>query len=169
MFTPRDHNEGRSHNIKTDNSSFAWVGQFEYLGSKLTNQNSTQEEIKSRLKSENISYYSVQNLLPSTLLSKNIKIEIYRTIIVPVVLYECETWLLILRWECRLRFLRIRLKLPIPGSTPGTGFPDMYGLYLKPIYIFYKGSNRQATSVLLNRQIPALGPPLSNSCCRCVA
>jgi len=42
---------------------------------------------------------SVQNLLPSSLLYKNIKIKIYRTIILPVVLYGCETWLLKMREE----------------------------------------------------------------------
>jgi len=45
----------------------------------------------------------VQNLLSSSLLSKNLKIKIYRTIILPVVLYGCETWLLTLRDEGRLR------------------------------------------------------------------
>ena len=165
----RDQNAGRSHNIKTDNSSFARVVQFEYLGTNLTNQNSTQKEIKSRLKSENAYYCSVRNLLPSTLLSKYIKIKIYRTIIMPVVSYGCETWFLTLKYECRLRFLRIGLKLPVPVSTPGTGFPDMYGFYLNIIYIFNKGSHQQAKSVLLTLQIPGLEPPLSNSCCRCVA
>jgi len=41
--------------------------------------------------------------LSSSLLSKNVKIKIYRTIILPVVLYGSETWSLILRKECRLR------------------------------------------------------------------
>jgi len=45
----------------------------------------------------------VQNLLSSRLLSKNLKIKIYRTIILPVVLYGCETWSLILREERKLR------------------------------------------------------------------
>ena len=57
-----------------------------YLGTTLTNQNSIQEEIKSRLKLGDACYYSVQNLLSSRLLSKNLKIKIYRTIILPVVL-----------------------------------------------------------------------------------
>ena len=67
------------------------------------NQNSIQEEIKSRLKLGNACYYSVQNLLSSRLLSKHLKIKIYRTIILPVVLYGCETWSLTLREERRLR------------------------------------------------------------------
>jgi hypothetical protein len=41
-------NAGRSHNMKTDNSSFGWVEEFIYLGTTLTNHNSVQEEIKSR-------------------------------------------------------------------------------------------------------------------------
>ena len=66
----------------------------------LTNQNSIAEEIKSRLKSGNTCYHSVQNLLSSRLLSKNLKIKIYKTIILPVLLYGCETWSLTL-WEGR--------------------------------------------------------------------
>ena len=62
------------------------------MGTALTNQNSIQEEIKRVLKSGNSCYHSVQNLL--SLLSRNIKIMIQRTIILPVVLYGCETWLL---------------------------------------------------------------------------
>ena len=57
----------------------------------MKNQNSTQEEIKSRLKAGNSCYYSVQTLLSSTFLSKNLKIKIYKTKILPVVLYGCET------------------------------------------------------------------------------
>ena len=56
-----------------------------YLGTTLTDQNFIQEEIKSRLKLGNACYYSVQNLLSTRLLSKNLKIKIYRTIILPVV------------------------------------------------------------------------------------
>ena len=65
--------------------------EFKYLGTTLTNQNFIVEEIKSRLRSGNASYHSVQNLLSSRLLSKNLKIKIYRSIILSVVLYGCET------------------------------------------------------------------------------
>ena len=71
--------------------------EFKYLGTTLTSQNSIAEEIKSRLMSGSPCYPSVQNLLSSRLLSKNLKIKIYRTIILPVVLYGCETWSLTLR------------------------------------------------------------------------
>ena len=59
--------------------------EFKYLGTTLTNINSIQEEIKRRLKLGNACYYSVQNLLSSSLLSKNIKVTKYRTKILPVV------------------------------------------------------------------------------------
>jgi hypothetical protein len=62
-----------------------------------------QEEIKRRLNSGNACYHSVQSLLSSRLFSKNLKIRIYKTIILPVVLYGCETWSLTLREEHRLR------------------------------------------------------------------
>ena len=75
--------------------------EFKYLGTTLTDQNFIQEEIKSRLKLGNACYHSVQ--------SKNLKIKIYRTIILPVVLYGCETWSLTLREEHRLRVFENRV------------------------------------------------------------
>ena len=71
MVRSRDQNAGRGHNIKTDNSSFERLEEFKCLGTTLTNQNSIQEEIKSRLNSGNAYYHSVQNLLCPSLLSKN--------------------------------------------------------------------------------------------------
>jgi len=73
------------------------------LGTTLTIQNSIREEIKSRLRSGNACYHSVQNLLSSRLLSRTLKIKIYRAIILPVVLYGCEALSLTLREERRLR------------------------------------------------------------------
>ena len=89
--------------VRIDNSTFERVEEFKYLGTTLTNQNSIAEVIKSSLRSGNACYHSVQNLLSSSLLSKNLKIKIYRTIIFSVVLYRCETWSLILRGEKKLK------------------------------------------------------------------
>jgi len=78
------------------------VEDFRYLGTTLRTKNSIQEEIKMRFKVGNACYKSVQNHLSSSLLSKNININnIYRTIVLPVVLYGCETWSLTLREERR--------------------------------------------------------------------
>jgi hypothetical protein len=68
-----------------------------------------QEEIKRRLNTGNACYHSVQNLLSSCLLAKNLKIGIYKTIILPVVLYGCEAWYLTLRDEHRLRVFENRV------------------------------------------------------------
>jgi len=66
MVMSRDHNAERSQRRKFDNSSFARVEKFKYLGTTLTNKNFIQEEIKSRLNSGNACYHSAQNLLSSS-------------------------------------------------------------------------------------------------------
>ena len=100
----RDRNAGRSNDIEIDSSSFKRVEQFKYLGTTLTHHDTIQEEFKSRVNSGNACFYSVQNLLSSSMLSQDIiKVKIHRTIILPVVLCGCETWSLTLREERRLR------------------------------------------------------------------
>jgi len=99
-----------------DSSSFEKVEHFNCFGKMSTDQNSSQEEFKSRLKSRNACYHSVQNLLSSGLLPKNLKIKIYNTIILPVVLYGCETWSLTLREERRVRVFEIRVLRRIFGT-----------------------------------------------------
>jgi UDP-galactopyranose mutase len=87
IFMFQEQNAGRSHNIKTGNKCFERVEEFKYLGTSLRNQNCIIEEIKSRLNSGNACYHSMQNLFSSGLLSKYMKIKIYKTVILPVVLY----------------------------------------------------------------------------------
>ena len=88
MVMSRGQNAGQKHSVRTD-SIFKRVEEFKYLRTTLTHQNSILEEIKRRLRLGNACYHSVQNLLSSRLLSKNLKIKIYKTIILPVVLYGC--------------------------------------------------------------------------------
>jgi hypothetical protein len=90
---------GQRHSIKIANRSFEDVAKFKYLGTTLTDQNYMREEIKSRLNSGNACYHSVQSLLSSRLLSRNVKVKLYKIIILPVVLYGCETWYLAKRDE----------------------------------------------------------------------
>ncbi|KAJ4450863.1 hypothetical protein ANN_02295 [Periplaneta americana] len=99
-----------------ENSSEAEVEKFKYLGATLTNINDTQEEIKHRISMGNACYYSVEKLLSSSLLSKNLKVRIYKTVILPVVLYGCETWTLTLREEHRLRVSENKVLRKIFGA-----------------------------------------------------
>ena len=111
----RDQNAGRSHNKKTDNCSFERVEDFRYLGTTITNQNSIQEEIKSRSNLGNACYHSVHDLFSSRLLSKNTMIKKYRTIILPFVFCGCGTWSLTLGEKRRLRVFENRVLRRIYG------------------------------------------------------
>jgi hypothetical protein len=73
------------------NRSFEDVTKFKYLGTILTDKKCIQEEVKSTLNSRNAWYHSVQRLSSSRLLSRNLMVNIHKTIILPVVLYGFET------------------------------------------------------------------------------
>jgi hypothetical protein len=109
MLVSRCQKVGQRQSIKVGNSSFESVSKFKYLGTTLTYQNCIHEEIKSSLYSGNACYHSVQSLLSSHLLSRNVKVKIYKTIILPVVLYVCETWSLTLSEGHRLRVFENRV------------------------------------------------------------
>jgi hypothetical protein len=94
---------GQMHGIKIANMSFEGVTKLKYLGTSLTDQNCMQDEIKSRLNSGNGCYHSVQSLLSSCLLSRKVRVKIYKTIFLPFVLCGCENWSLTLREGHRVR------------------------------------------------------------------
>jgi hypothetical protein len=102
-------NVGQNRDIKIANRMCENVSQFKYFGTTVQNQNLIQEEIKRRLNSGNVCYHSAQNLLSSRLLSKNLQMLIYKTIILPLVLYGCETWSLTLGEEHRLKVFENRV------------------------------------------------------------
>jgi hypothetical protein len=90
ILLSRHQNAGQNQNIKKANRLFENVSQFKYFGMTVTTQNFIQEKIKKRLNSGNACYLSVKNLLSPCLSSKYLKIRIYKTIILPVVLYGCK-------------------------------------------------------------------------------
>jgi hypothetical protein len=115
MFMSHHQTAGQSTCVRVANKSFESVAKFKYLGATLTDQNCIHEEIRSRLNSGNTCCHAVQNLLSSHLLSRNVKIKIYKTIILPVVLYGSETWSLTSREENRLRVFENRVLRRIFG------------------------------------------------------
>ncbi|KAJ4429512.1 hypothetical protein ANN_21681 [Periplaneta americana] len=116
MIMSRDQNIVRNGNIKIGDSSFEEVEKFKYLGATVTNINDTREEIKRRINMGNACYYSVEKLLSSSLLSKNLKVRIYKTVILPVLLYGCETWTLTVREEHRFRVFENKVLRKIFGA-----------------------------------------------------
>jgi hypothetical protein len=88
MIMSRHPNSEQNQNIRIANEWFENVAKFKYLETTLTNQNDIHDEIKSILNSGNASYYSDQNLLYSRLISKNLKIKIYET----VIFVSCAVW-----------------------------------------------------------------------------
>jgi sorting nexin-29 len=79
MIMSRHPNSEQNQSMIT-NESFEKMAKFKYLGMTLTNQNDIHDEIKSKLNSGYACRYSVYNLLFSRLISRNLKIKIYKTV-----------------------------------------------------------------------------------------
>jgi hypothetical protein len=140
MLRSRSQNIGQKHSIKIAKRYFEDVTKFKYLGTTLTDKNCIHEEIKSRPNSGNACYSPVQSLLSSRMLSGNVKVKIYRTIILPVVFHGCETCSLTLREEHRLKMFENRVLRRIfgPKTEEVTGewrqllSVELHNLYLSP-------------------------------------
>ena len=90
-----------------------------YLGVTVPNTNDIHEEIKRRINFGNACYYSLEKILSSHLLSKKLEVKTYKNIILPVVLYGCETWSLALREKHRLRVFENKVLRKISGAKKG--------------------------------------------------
>jgi hypothetical protein len=102
---------------------------------------SNDSELNFELKSGNACYHSVHNLLSSSLLPKNVKIKTYKTKILPVVLYGCETWSLTLREECRLRVFDNRVLRRIFGPKRDEVTGEWRRLHSEELYDFHSSPN----------------------------
>ena len=85
------------------------VTEFKYLGKTLMDQDYMREERKTTLNLGNVCYCPVLYLLSSHLLSSNITIQRYKNVILPVVLYGCQTWSLSLKEELRMTLFKNRM------------------------------------------------------------
>ena len=151
MVMSRDQNAGQNHSVRTDNSTFEKrVEEFKYLETTLI-QNSNREEIKSRLRSGNACYHSVLILLSSRLLSRKLKIKIYRTIILPVVLYGCEAWSLTLREEKKLRVFENMVLRRIFGPRRDEVTGEWRRLHIEELSDLYSSPN--TVRVIKSRRI----------------
>jgi hypothetical protein len=140
MLMSRSQKIGQRLSIKIADRSFADVAKFMYLGTTLTDENYMHEEIGSRLNSGNACYRLVQSLLSSRLLSRTLKVKIYKTIILPVALYGCETWSVTLREEHRPRVFENRVlrrifglkRDEVTGELRNLQDAELHNLYLSP-------------------------------------
>ncbi|KAJ4439163.1 hypothetical protein ANN_15120 [Periplaneta americana] len=137
MIMSRDQNIVRNGNIKIGNLSFEEVEKFKYLGATVTNINETREKIKRKINMGNACYYSVEKLLSSSLMSKNLKVRIYKTVILPVVLYGCETWTLTSREEQRLRVFENKVLRKIFGAKRDEVTGEWRKLHNAELHAFY--------------------------------
>ena len=108
MITSRQQNIVQNQNILSENLSFEKVEMFKYQGIMVTNTNDIRKEINRRINMGNACYYSLEKILSSHLLSKKLKVNTYKSILLPVVLYGCETWSLTLREEHRAQVKDVR-------------------------------------------------------------
>jgi hypothetical protein len=108
MFMSRHQNAGKNHKVNIPRS-FENVAKTKYLRTTVKYQNLIHEEIKSRLNMGSARNHSDLNRLSSSLLKKNLKIKIYKTVTLPVLLYGCQTWPLTLKEDHRLRMFENRV------------------------------------------------------------
>ena len=151
MITSRRQNVTQNQNIVIGNLAFENVEKFRYLGVTVTNTNDIREEFKSRINMGNACYYSLEKMLSSRLLSKKLKVNTYKIIILPVVLYGCATWSLTLREEHRFRDLENKVlrmilgvrKTEITGEWRKIHKAELHALYSSPNVIRSLKSSRQ--------------------------
>ena len=140
IITSRQQNIVQNQNIIIENLSFEKFEKFKYLGITVTNTYDIREELKRRINMGNACYYSLEKILSSHVLSKKFKVNTYKTIILPVLLYGSETWTLTLREEQILSIFENKVlrkilwakKDEITGEWRKLHNADLHALYSSP-------------------------------------
>jgi hypothetical protein len=120
---------------------YTGTSKFPFLSLDITEKRLHKTAYKSRINSGNACYHSVQSLLSSRLLSVDVKLKIYKTIILPVGLYGCETWPLTLREEHRLRVFKDRVLRRIFGPKMDEVTEEWRKLRNEELHILYSSPN----------------------------
>jgi hypothetical protein len=126
----------------------------------IKNQNLIQEEIRRRLNSGNACYHSVRNLRLLVCCLLDVKIRIYKTIILPVVLYGCETCPLILREEHTLRVFENRMLRRKFGPKRNGITGGCRKLHNDELHNLYSSTNKNSVALVRKRTIRTERPPL---------
>ena len=137
MITSRQQNQ----NIVIEILSFEKVDKFKYLGVTVTNTNDIHKENKRRINMVIVCYYLLEKILSFHLLSKKLKVNTYKTIILPVVLYGCETWSLKLREEHTLRVFENKVLRKIFGAKRDEIIGEWRKLHNAELHTLYSSPN----------------------------
>jgi hypothetical protein len=138
MVMARDGARNQNQNLVTGSAVFEKVPTFKYLGSLISEQNDNTLEIKERIAAGNRAYFSTIHLLKSKSLSRKHKKIIYKTVIRPVVMYGCETWVLTIRSKDVLNTWERKILRKIYGPVQENGGwrvrtnQELYELYEDP-------------------------------------
>ncbi|KAI5707335.1 hypothetical protein M8J77_000363 [Diaphorina citri] len=107
--------------LEIDGKKYEKVHNFKYLGANIDSKNRTEEEIYARIKSGNRTKFALKKMLSSKLLSHTSKLRIYKTLILPVVLYGAETWTLTKKLENKLKVFENSVLRQIYGPINENG------------------------------------------------
>ena len=144
---------GQRQNIVTGNLSFEEVENLKYQGVTAINTNDICEEIKRKINMGNACYYLREKILSSRLLSKNLKVNTYKTIILTVVLYGCETCSLTLKEEQRLRALENKVLRKIFGTKRDEITGEWRKLHNIELHAVYYSLEKILSSRLLSNNL----------------
>jgi hypothetical protein len=105
--------------LRIGNKTFEAVQGFQYLGNIIGNTNNNNKCIKDRIVKGNKAYYANRQLVNSSLISRSSKLQIYRTLVRPVVTYGSESWTLTMVDERVLAVFERKILRKIYGPVKG--------------------------------------------------